>query len=54
LGLPEPETYPMSGIFFGCCASAREAVIAKTIVSSQKRILLLIRFSPVVLPADYW
>src|SRR5258706_9329803 len=41
---------PIRGIFVTCCASARGAVVSKTVASSQTQICLLIRSSPVFLP----
>jgi len=38
----EFDRYPIRGTFFGCCASAREAVVKKKVASRRMAILLFI------------
>jgi mRNA interferase MazF len=44
---------PTRYTFFGCCASLRETVASNRIASSQIKIFLFIRFSPVFLPTGH-
>jgi hypothetical protein len=44
----EPERYPIRGIFVGCCASEKGAVVSRIMASNHERYFTLFIVAPVL------